>query len=151
MLHAPAKQMFGKPVPQRIEPVCPSLHAPLTPAAYLRLRRKSSGQSVTDAAAKIAPKAADQAEVRALIEMLETDGVHARHVSSLDLLASAYALDSSVYFQLMTEPADRHPMVCRGCGCSKWDPCHHDEHEELDACTWAAENICSRCTSGDML
>lgn len=116
---------------------------PLTPAAYLRLRRNAAGVSIEQVAARIAPALHDRSNARLLIEMLETDGSRARDRQTIDRLAAAYPLDPDVYFQLVNEPADRHPPVCRGCGCSHWDPCNAGDG--VACCAWATPTSCTRC------
>lgn len=127
-------------------PVGDRLRAPLTPAGYIRLRRKASDLSIDQVAERIASKGADLAEVRALVRMLETDGVKARSLDAIELLRVAFPIDPAVYHQLATEPADRHPSICRGCGCSHHDPC--GDGVEL-ACGWAMRDLCTRCSGGD--
>lgn len=144
MLHA--HPLFGRPVPP--PPVTPSLLAPFTPASYLRLRRSAAKLSVDQVAERLTSKDRDQAEIRALVRLLETPGVVARHVATLDLLREAFPFDPDVYRQLAAEPAVRHPRICRGCGCSQWDPCEHAQH---GPCAWAGTEICTRCTDGELL
>lgn len=115
----------------------------LIPAAYLKLRRLAAGLSVEQVARRIAPRARDQAEATALIYLLETPGVRARHTETLIMLAKVFPFDPLVYRQLAEEPADRHPRVCRGCGCSHWDPCRAPFEEEK--CAWATLTCCTRC------
>ena len=111
---------------------------PLTPAAYLRLRRKAAGMSIEQVVARITPDLKHRADARTLITMLEDDGTKARRRETLDWLEGAFPFDGNVYVQLATEPADRHPQVCRGCGCSHWDPCVASDG--LTHCTWAVPN-----------
>lgn len=150
MLHTPS---FGRAVPRLVPAAQPSALDPLTPHAYLALRRRAARLSVDDAAALIVenvtpprflPRSERLAEARALIRQLETPGVLARHVTTIDLLAVAFPLDPNVYYQLAHEPADRHPAVCRGCGCSQWDRCEGAS----GACACASSDLCSR---GDVL
>ena len=104
-------------------PAPSDLVQPLTPAAYLRLRRKASGMSIKQVAARCAPQAMhNDAEI--LISMLEDEGVKAKSRETIEQLAIGLCIDTNVYFQLAEEPADRHPQICRGCGCSEWDPCY---------------------------
>lgn len=119
---------------------------PLTPAAYLRLRRRAAGMSIDDVADVLATCSAGfaRSEAAALIRMLETPGARARHLDPIWRLAAVFPIDPDVYHQLATEPPHRHPMVCRACGCSKFDPC---EHAILGPCDWAAAHLCTRCTT----
>lgn len=120
--------------------------APLTPAAYLRLRREAAGMSVRQVAGMLARKADDVAPALDLIYVLETPGNVARRAETLERLRAVFAFDPDVYRQLAGEPADRHPQVCRGCGCSHWDPCGDDRH---GACAWSTPGTCSRCLPDD--
>lgn len=153
MLHTPS---FGRAVPRPVPQTATAL-GPLTPQAYLALRRRAARLSVDDAASLIVenttsprfmPRSERLAEARALIRQLETPGILARHVTTVDLLAAAFPLDPNVYYQLAHEPADRHPAVCRGCGCSQWDACDRGAD---GACAWASSDLCTRCSGGDRL
>ena len=125
-----------------IVPAAPQLQPPpLKPDAYLKLRRRAAGLSIVDVARIIAPRERDRAEAVALVAMLDAPGCRARHSETLDALRSAFQFDPSVYRQLADEPADRHPTVCRGCGCSEWDP-REDQH---GACAWSGHTDCTRC------
>lgn len=125
-----------------------SAAAPLTPAAYLRLRRHAAGLSVEDVARVIAPRERDRAEAAALVRTLETDGCRARHTRTLRELRRAFRFDANVYRQLCEEPANRHPRICRDCGCSHYDPCEDFEHG--GACGWAEPERCTSCERGEI-
>ena len=79
--------------------------------------------------------------------MLETDGVRAKHEVTLALLGRAFPFDRAVYRQLLEEPADRHPPICRGCGCTHWDPCENAH----GYCSWATADQCTHCAQRDGL
>lgn len=111
---------------------------PLTPAGYLRLVRKSCDATIEQVASLIAVRADDQAEVRRLIRQLEIDGVTAREPTTIALLARVLPIDPGVYFQLATEPADRHPGICRNCGASAASPRN-----------WVRSDCCPRCSDPD--
>lgn len=129
---------------------------PLTPAAYLRLRREFAGISRQHVAAQLAlvlaPRTDDtdaraarafgsRDDALALVDQLETPGARARHREAIEVLQAIFPLDPDVYFQLADTPAHRHPRVCRGCGCSTYDTCNgHD-----GVCTWATPSQCTRC------
>ena len=129
MLHAPIIAAPGQLLP------------PLSPDAYLKLRRQASGLSIVEVAHIIAPTKRDRSEAVALVAILEAPGCRARHDETLEALAAAFRFDVSVYRQLADEPLERHPTVCRGCGCSEWDPCH----VEHGCCGWASRDACTRC------
>lgn len=119
----------------------PSILLPLTPARYLRLRRLAAGLSVDAVARSIS--ANNQAEARALVLLLETDGSKARYRQTIEAFADAFPIDADVYLQLRDTPADQHPRICRGCGCSEWDPCVAGDGAH--ACAWRGPATCSRC------
>jgi hypothetical protein len=133
MMHSPILPTTAPPADEA---------ARLRPAAYLRLRREAAGLSVEDVATKLAPAAAERAAARALVRLLEVDLVVARKARPIERLAACYPLDPAVYYQL-AGPAP-HPPVCRGCGCSEWDPC---QHEERGACSWTTPTRCSHCAT----
>ena len=138
MLHA---HTFPDPVPTDF-----ALHPPVAPWTYLRLRRQAAGLSIDQAAERIEPRHRQRAAVAAMLRTLEAEGVTARHVSLLDPIHAAYPFDAGVYFQLMTAPADRHPEICRACGCSAHDRC---QHEQLGECDWTLPGLCIRCADGE--
>lgn len=113
----------------------------MTPAAYLRLRRAAAGLSHEDAAAALAPRIADRSLAATLLRLWETDGVIGE-AEDIARLSHVYPLDIFVYRQLCEEPADRHPRICTGCGCSANDACVRN----LSAnCHWIADDLCSAC------
>jgi hypothetical protein len=118
----------------------------MTPASYLRLRRKAAGLGKDQVAARLSPRVSDRGDARMLVDMLETEGCKARKPETLDALRAVFAFDPDVYRQLATEPSDRHPQVCRGCGCSKWDACD----EAGQGCAWATAYSCTRCVEADV-
>ena len=134
MLHAP---VIAAPPPPAMAP------AAFAAAAYLKLRREAAGLSISQVATTIAPKASRYAEALSLVTMLETDGVRARHTDTLIALHKAFPFDIVVYRQLADDPADRHPTVCRGCGCSEWDPFRPRYAAEF--CGWANSTTCTGC------
>jgi hypothetical protein len=114
---------------------------PLTPAAYLRLRREAAGLSIRAVAGMLARKADDVAPAIDLVTVLEVPGNTARRAETLDSLRDVFPFDPDVYRQLGSEPPHLHPRICRGCGCSHWDPCGDGQ----DACGWATDTACTRC------
>jgi len=150
MLHALVLGCSVPPPPPIGEP------QPFTPSTYLALRRKAAGLTIDQVAELIAVnvyrhgirsrqigRGAQLAELRDLLRQLETPGIVARHRFTLDLFAGVFAFDPEVYFQLATEPAERHPRICRGCGCTQDDAC-------AGGCRWAGDDICTRCSNGDL-
>ena len=112
----------------------------LRPSEYLALRRKAAGLSVDEVATILAPAARNRAACRALVRLWETRGV-AASADAVRELRRAFPLDIDVYRQLATEPVERHPRVCRACGCSEWDPCGNDH----GTCAWADHGRCTAC------
>ena len=127
-------------------PATPPLPAPLKPAAYLRLRRKAAGLTVPQLADRITGVPADRDEMMCPIALLETDGSVARRDATIAAIARAMPMDADVYRQLRDDPVDRHPRVCRDCGCSAWDRCGADQRAgHVDCCTWESETQCTVC------
>lgn len=126
----------------------------MTPSLYLRLRREAAGLSRTQVAQRLydirikrvfgdrRPRRLYDSPAQALatVQQLETPGAYAKYRPMIDFLGGIVPLDVDVYHQLRDEPADRHPLVCRGCGCSTDDACEN-------ACTLAGA-VCSHCTTG---
>lgn len=120
---------------------------PLTAGRYLKLRRQAAFLSVDQVAERLAPAERDRADAAALVRMLETDGARARHDGTLAVLGRIFRFDIAVYRQLCDTPVDRHPMICRGCGCSKDDPCLA-EGSAWDCCHFVSPFECTRCSDG---
>lgn len=125
MLHAPILAKSG-PAFRR--------SPPMTPDTYLRLRREAAGLTRRQVAERLAKlrlrgfRSYRAAETRraaedclALVDQLETPKVTARHRSTLAALAAVFPLDVAVYFQLATDPVERHPAICPSCGSSRHD------------------------------
>lgn len=127
----------------------------LSPADYIRLRREAAGLSRYDVALRLPsigvrtdagdhrarPIARDLDDALGLVRQLETPGIRARHRMMVEALGSIFPLDVDVYFQLADAPPQRHPSVCRSCGCSDQDPCSGGD----GVCTWATPGMCTRC------
>ena len=135
--------MFHVAMPGERRRPAPSVLLPLTPARYLRLRRIAAGLSVDAVARSIS--ANNQAEARALVMLLETEGSTARYRETVDAFADAFPIDIDVYFQLRDTPAEDHPRICRGCGCSESDPCVAGDGSHT--CGWRGPATCSRCVT----
>ena len=115
----------------------------MTPANYVRLRRKAAGLSIEQVAEQLMPRAGFRPKVVAFLRILEMEGCNANHRHDIERLASVFPLDPDVYFQLLNDPADSLPRICSGCGCSAFDPCRHGD----DVCGFVAADACNRCTS----
>lgn len=139
MMHA-FPNTFSLPQ-SRQERVMPTTFAPLTAAGYLRLRREAAGLKIADVARALAKKPEDLATATELVNLLEQPGNTARQHKTIYALQAIFPFDQEVYGQLATEPAERHPQVCRGCGCSDWDT--DDTHAIRFA--WASKHACVRC------
>ncbi|WP_165886680.1 helix-turn-helix transcriptional regulator [Sphingomonas sp. PP-F2F-A104-K0414] len=113
----------------------------MTPANYLRLRRKASGLTLEQVAKRLMPRAGFRPMVVAFLRVLETDGCTAKHRDHIDRLTSVFPLDTDVYYQLVNDPADKMPRICSGCGCSAYDPCKNGD----EVCGFVAPDACNRC------
>jgi hypothetical protein len=113
----------------------------MTPAAYLRLRRGAARLTMNDAAARLAPLMAERQAAYALLRLWETDG-YAGDLDDVARLRTVFPFDITVYRQLLTDPADRHPRICAGCGCTQNDACGD---RQTTACHWVAPSLCSAC------
>lgn len=114
--------------------------APLTPAAYLRLCREAAGLTRSTVAVMLAPRPGHLAQASDLLDMLETLGNVARKPETLERLRAIFPFDPDVYRQIASEPAERHPRVCRGCAASAWNA-----PEEGGPLRWATKHACIRC------
>lgn len=117
---------------------------PLTPDAYLILRRQAAGLSRDDVARRIARAPADFGVAAQLVRSLETPGVLAKLRATLDQLRTVFAFDADVYYQLHNAPAGTHPRICRGCGVSAWDM---EMAPGVDAGGWHDDATCTGCAS----
>lgn len=120
--------------------------APMTPAAYLRLRREDARLTIAQVAERLPTRHVDAGLAASVIRTLETPGARARHRATLDALRTVFPFDIDVYRQLCEEPAERHPQICRGCGCSTYDACV--EADGHTCCAWALPTLCTRCMEG---
>jgi hypothetical protein len=104
--------------------------APMRPWEYVRICRETAGLTIAQAARPYWEKAigrADLDRIRADVERnvaaIERINTVLRHDYLIDDIRRALPnFDADVYRQLRDEPADRHPTICRGCGCSSWSP-----------------------------
>jgi hypothetical protein len=126
----------------RLERVIDAGSAPLKPAVYLRLRREAAGLSIATLARRLARNADEIAPALDLVHVMETPGNTIRYPETLERLRSVFAFDPDVYRQLATEPADRHPRICRGCGWSTWDSCDDGGNGSR---RWATPTACTAC------
>jgi hypothetical protein len=136
MFHSPITRCREAPTPAQ-QPL-----PPLTAADYLRLRREAAKLSITDVAAAVSSDRAERGSAAALLRLFETPGARVSRHDTLLRLQTIFPFDPAVYQQLIDEPADRHPQICRGCGCSHWDPCDQDGK---GPCAWSSPSSCTRC------
>ncbi len=136
--------------PANDHPTAPAL----TPSAYLTLRRKAAGYTIEQLAKALVMVGLhgrdrpNLEELRALqhrtrdqVALFERPGALIRTIDTLHLIESVMPFDPAVYRQLADAPADRHPRICRSCGCSGHDPCITDNH----VCEWVSDEACSHC------
>ena len=126
-------------------------HPPLTPGAYLKMRRCARGFSVADVAEKIAtvPRLAEHARVE-LLELIEADAAPVSF-ATLVVLNNVYSFDFEVLATLerISLGADvPMPQVCRICACSTYDPCIRlPGYICAHTCSWAEYDLCSTCAT----
>jgi hypothetical protein len=146
--------MLAFPPPAADQTVSIAAALPITPSAYLRLRREAASLSRMQVAHRLhaikikrfhgdrRPRRLFESVEQALatIEQLECPGARARYRPVIDVIGGIFPLDADVYHQLADEPADRHPAICRSCGCSAHDAC--------DGICTLDHAICSHCTAG---
>jgi hypothetical protein len=119
-----------------------TLDAPISAGRYLQLRREAAGFTIAQIAERLAPAHKDRSDAVALIKILERDGARPRHEGAIAVLRTIFPFDIAVYRQLCETPADRHPLICRGCGCSRYDLCE----DETGCCHFEQPGQCTRCT-----
>jgi len=132
-----------RPAPAEVDAAAQPL-PPITPAAYLRLRRVHAGLTVAQLAGRITSDPAQHSMATAMLHLLETPGVVARHRDTTRALARVLPFDAAVYWQLATDPVEAHPRICRGCGYTVWDA--YSVEDMLLG--WATDTSCTRCTPG---
>ena len=148
MMHfqLPADHKKRKPAPVL------AIAAPLTPSRYLVLRRDAAKLTQRQLAQRLAHRrrmldgaTGDTIRMEAafldLVQQLETPRATARLRDTIETLAEVLPFDPDVYWQLAHDPAERHPFVCLGCGCSTYDPCSGSE----GVCSCATAHACTRC------
>ena len=117
---------------------------PLTPDAYLMLRRQATRLSHDDVARRIARGPEGVSIAAQLLRSLETPGVRAKLRATLDQLRAVFPFDPDVYHQLYNAPAGAHPRICRGCGVSAWDM---ETSPGVDAGGWHDDATCLACAT----
>ena len=120
----------------------PGLLPPLEPWEYIRLRRQAAGQTIAQAARPHWHRPEHRADVEATTARIEQPGYLLRADHLVELIPRSFEFDTAVYRQLRDEPPERHPTVCRGCGCTPWQACHVGDGKE---CTIGDDSTCSAC------
>lgn len=140
----------------------PSLLGPLDAARYLGLRIAAAGYSHDQFARAVLlvqdhgrprpitpPTVAESRlrfrQMRNDVALATRPGARLREPALVHLIASIIPFDPAVYRQLATEPADRQPPVCRGCGCSGHDACVTEDAAGEHVCHTVVPGLCSRC------
>lgn len=116
---------------------------PLQPSVYLRFRRSAAGLTLEQLVSRLTSDERRAEQARRIITQLETRGVSAREDAVIARIGRVVPLDVTVYRQLADDPVERHPSVCRSCGCSEFDRCSCSTSGR--ACSWASPHLCTRC------
>jgi len=99
----------------------------MTPGAYLNKRREAAGVELSTI------RDVDLAAIEAnQVELTIRDAIR---------LELHFDFDQAVLRDLV---AGVEVEVCRGCGCSQWDPC------VPDSCHWIEPDLCSACQDQDL-
>lgn len=160
------------PARQSGKPHVASLAQALKPGTYLALRRQAAGYSV-DAFARALLLVAEHyaparpaihgrvpaarptldesrarfRKMRDTVTLLESPNGRTNDADLLWAIASLFPFNRAVYHQLATAPANRHPRVCRGCGCSDHDACVDIQDH---VCSLLTPDLCSHCVTGSV-
>ncbi|WP_341207256.1 hypothetical protein [uncultured Sphingomonas sp.] len=117
--------------------------SPLRAWEYLRLRREAAGLTIEQLVSRLTSSERRAEQARRLIMRLESPGASARDDAVIARIGRVVPLDVTVYRQLADDPIERHPSVCRRCGCSDFDRCSCSTSGR--ACSWASSHLCTRC------
>lgn len=101
----------------------PGILPPLRPWDYVRLRRLAAGLTIAQAARPHWHRPEHRADVEAMTSRIERPGTVLRSEPLVDGICRSHPFEPAVYRQLRDDPAESHPEVCRGCGCTRWSPC----------------------------
>ena len=137
---------------------------PLTPAAYVALRRRAAGFTVENLARALVtvgihgrrhrPTARQIATMQARaadhVRLMEQPGATVVSHDALRLLQSVMPFDPAVYRQLIDAPANRQSRICRGCGCSGHDPCVSEVDRVESICRMLSPELCSHCVDDEL-
>ncbi len=124
----------------------------MTPGSYIRLRRIAAGLSLGEVARQLAAVQLglvrlDRRKLLDELERIEADEA-ALTLAQAEVLRNVFPLDPTVYSRLLSHGTLPLPQICRGCGCSWFDPCLPDpaiRGERAPACHWAETDLCSAC------
>ncbi|HEX8224492.1 MAG TPA: hypothetical protein VF605_11810 [Allosphingosinicella sp.] len=106
----------------------------MTPGAYIRLRREAAGLTAAGVEAELGDSVT---QLGAALEFLEADRVKATYADAR-LLGRVFPISPAIVSEL---GCGTSPAICRGCGCSEFDPCD----EGGRACAWAEPDLCTSC------
>ena len=118
----------------------------MSPARYIRLRREARGLSIDALAIMLGSTAAERADVRNELQMLECgDPSPDDYRGLVESMAGIIRFDPVVYSLLVERAHDPEselplPAICRSCGCTWCDPCD-------PPCSWAEADLCTACVS----
>lgn len=116
---------------------------PIRPWEYVRMRRRSAGLTIEQAARPFYKRDEHREDVETNLRMLERPGVRVKRIRDLDLIR-AFPFDPAIYNQLADDPANHHPRLCRRCGWDEWAGGTDREGSDL---RWSEErpDFCTRC------
>ncbi|WP_019833799.1 hypothetical protein [Sphingomonas sp. PR090111-T3T-6A] len=117
--------------------------APIRPWEYVRMRRRSAGLTIAEAAKPFYQHHDHREDVENNLRMFERPGVRIKRVRDLDLVR-AFPFDPGIYTQLADDPAEQHPRLCRRCGWDEWAGGFDRQGNDL---RWSEEQpaFCTRC------
>lgn len=104
--------------------------APMRPWEYVRICRETAGLTIAQASRPYWINAVGRpdldrirSDVERNVAAIERVNTVLRHDYLIDDIRRALpTFDPGVYRQLRDEAPEHHPSICRGCGCTSWNP-----------------------------
>ena len=124
--------------------------APITPGAYLKLRRKAAGLILSDVAARVSTDPHTPEHLR--VDQLELIEADIQPAGPSTIMALRRAFPFSVWgLTLLARIAQGDdlaaPRLCRICACSELDAC---DDRRGGPCGWAEADLCTSCTPASL-